>query len=114
MRILTVFQGLVASGTVAAITFRDLVEEACKVGGISTKCVISSKGNLRPLDVENLTGDFTKAKKKLGWKPNTKFKKLIKIMVEEDISRWSRWQKKEYFPWDAFTAGEDSAFSLKS
>jgi len=93
---------------------KDLVEEACKVGGISTKCVISSKGNLRPFDVENLTGDYSKAKKKLGWKPNTKFKKLIKIMVEEDISRWASWQKNEYFPWDAFTAGDDSAFSLKS
>ena len=32
-------------------------------------------------------------------------------MVEEDIKRWERWQKKEYFPWDAFTSGQDSIFS---
>jgi len=32
-------------------------------------------------------------------------------MVEEDISRWERWIKKEYFPWDAFASGEDSVFS---
>ena len=35
----------------------------------------------------------------------TKFKKLVKIMVEEDISRWQRWIKGEYFPWDAVTSG---------
>ena len=29
-------------------------------------------------------------------------------MVEEDILRWKRWQKGEYFPWDAATSGEDS------
>ena len=46
--------------------------------------------------------------KKLKWKPKTKFKKLIKIMVEEDIQRWERWLKGEYFPWDAATSGEDS------
>jgi len=92
-------------------SIRELVDEACKVAGISTKCVISSKENLRPFDVLELRGDYSKAKKKLGWTPKTKFKKLIKIMVEEDISRWQRWQKKDYFPWDAFTSGEDSSFS---
>ena len=29
-------------------------------------------------------------------------------MVEEDLSRWERWLKKEYFPWDALLSGEDS------
>lgn len=87
---------------------KEFVEEACKIGGISTKCITSSKKNFRPFDVQNLQGDYTKVKKELGWKPKTKFKKLIKIMVEEDISRWERWQKREFFPWDAFTSGEDS------
>jgi len=95
-------------------TVKEFVDEACNVAGISTKCVISSKENFRPSDVYELRGDYTKAKKKLGWKPKTKFKKLIKIMVEEDISRWQRWQKKEYFPWDAYTSGDDSAFITKS
>ncbi len=87
---------------------KEFVEQACKIGGISTKCITTAKKNFRPFDVQNLQGDYTKAKKELGWKPKTKFKKLIKIMVEEDISRWERWQKREFFPWDAFTAGEDS------
>ena len=47
-------------------------------------------------------------KKKLGWSPKTKFKKLVKIMVEEDLNRWERWieAKGEYFPWDAVTSGQ--------
>jgi len=89
------------------------VEEACKVAGVSKNQIVSTKENFRPSDVEHLCGDYSKARKKLGWKPKTKFKSLVKIMVEEDISRWERWQKKEYFPWDAFTSGEDSAFSAK-
>ncbi|MDH3832647.1 MAG: GDP-mannose 4,6-dehydratase [Nitrosopumilus sp.] len=89
---------------------KDFVIEACNIAGISSKCISISKENQRPNDVQHLKGDYSKAEKKLGWKPKTKFKKLIKIMVEEDISRWERWQKKEFFPWDAFTSGDDSAF----
>lgn len=80
---------------------KEFVEEACKLAGISSKKIKSSKNNLRPFDVEHLKGDSTKARKKLGWVPKTKFKKLVKIMVEEDISRWERWIKGEQFPWDA-------------
>jgi len=92
-------------------SIKELVNEACKIGGVSTKAIISSKENFRINDVEHLQGDYRKAKKQLGWKPKTNFKKLIKIMVEEDISRWERWLKKEMFPWDAFTSGENSAFN---
>ena len=56
---------------------------------------------MRPLDVNYLCGDYSKAKKKLGWKPRTKFQQLVKIMVEEDLKRWERWLNGEKFPWDA-------------
>lgn len=56
---------------------------------------------LRPLDVDFLKGDYSKAKKKLGWEPKVKFDKLVEIMVKEDLSKWERWQKGEKFPWDA-------------
>jgi GDPmannose 4,6-dehydratase len=39
----------------------------------------------RPLEVENLQGDASKARKKLGWEPKVRFKDLVKIMVEADI-----------------------------
>uniref|UniRef100_A0A7C2P8M4 GDP-mannose 4,6-dehydratase n=1 Tax=candidate division WOR-3 bacterium TaxID=2052148 RepID=A0A7C2P8M4_UNCW3 len=56
---------------------------------------------MRPLDVNYLQGDYSKAKKKLGWVPRTKFKQLVKIMVKEDLNRWERWLNGEKFPWDA-------------
>ncbi|MCV0373501.1 MAG: GDP-mannose 4,6-dehydratase [Nitrosarchaeum sp.] len=87
---------------------KEMVEEACHVAGISQKYITSSKEKFRPFDVQSTQGNYFKAKKNLGWQPKTKFKELVKIMVNEDISRWERWQKKEYFPWDAFTSGEDS------
>ncbi len=89
-------------------SIKELVDEACKIAGISTSKIKSSKQNFRPYEVPHLQGNYSKAKKKLGWKPKTTFKKLIKIMVEEDIQRWQMWLKGEQFPWDAATSGEDS------
>jgi GDPmannose 4,6-dehydratase len=39
----------------------------------------------RPLEVEFLQGDASKAKRKLGWEPKVRFNELVKIMVEADI-----------------------------
>ena len=39
----------------------------------------------RPAEVELLIGDYSKAKKKLGWEPHTKFKALIELMTEADL-----------------------------
>jgi GDPmannose 4,6-dehydratase len=39
----------------------------------------------RPLEVESLQGDASKARKKLKWEPKVKFKELVKIMVDADI-----------------------------
>lgn len=55
----------------------------------------------RPLDVNYLQGDYSKAKQKLGWEPKVKFDKLVEIMVKKDLNRWERWQKGERFSWDA-------------
>lgn len=87
---------------------KDFVKEACNVAGISSSKIKSNKQNMRPFDINSLQGSFRKAEKKLRWKPKTKFKKLVKIMVEEDIDRWEKWLKKEYQPWDAAISGEDS------
>ena len=34
-------------------------------------------------------------------------------MVEEDINRWERRARGEYFPWDAATSGDDSFITKK-
>jgi GDPmannose 4,6-dehydratase len=39
----------------------------------------------RPAEVELLIGDPSKAAKQLGWKPNVRFKELVKIMVDHDL-----------------------------
>jgi GDPmannose 4,6-dehydratase len=39
----------------------------------------------RPAEVDILIGSAEKAKNKLGWKPKTKFKELVKIMAEHDF-----------------------------
>lgn len=39
----------------------------------------------RPNEVNHLLGDPSKAKKELGWKPETSFEDLVKMMVESDV-----------------------------
>ena len=44
----------------------------------------------RPAEVDVLLGDYSKAKKALGWKPTTTFKMLAKLMTEEDYKTESK------------------------
>lgn len=81
-------------------SIKEFVKEACKVAGVPISKIRSAKENFRPFDIQHMRGDYNKAHKKLKWMPKTSFKQLVKIMVEEDISRWQRWLKGEQFPWD--------------
>lgn len=40
----------------------------------------------RPTEVDLLIGDPSKAKDRLGWEPQTKFHKLVKLMTEADLT----------------------------
>lgn len=81
---------------------REFAEKAFDVAGLDWQEYVKvDKRFLRPLDVNFLQGDYSKAKKNLGWEPKVKFDDLVKIMVKEDLSRWERWQNGEKFPWDA-------------
>lgn len=40
---------------------------------------------LRPTEVDLLIGDASKAQQKLGWKPKTSFRELVRLMVREDL-----------------------------
>ena len=81
-------------------SIKEFLEEACKVANISNSKIQSSKKNFRLHDVQKTKGSYKKAKKELGWSPKTKFKKIVKIMVESDISRWEKFLKKESQAWD--------------
>ncbi len=41
----------------------------------------------RPVDVEVLCGDSSKAERKLGWRPKIGYKELVKIMMDADMRR---------------------------
>jgi len=41
----------------------------------------------RPTEVEFLIGDYTKAKKVLGWEPKTRFEELVALMVRHDYNK---------------------------
>ena len=50
------------------------------------KYVKIDKRFIRPVDVDLLVGDSSKAEKKLGWKTKVGFDELVKIMVEYDYN----------------------------
>lgn len=81
---------------------RELVQKAFDVVGLDWQQYVKvDRRFLRPLDVPSLSGDYSKAEKKLGWRPRVTFNELVEIMVKEEISRWERWLNGERFPWDA-------------
>ena len=40
----------------------------------------------RPAEVDVLRGDYSKAERILGWKPEVSLEEMVKIMVDNDIS----------------------------
>ena len=91
---------VIATGTQFSV--RDFVMEASKILGFSIKfkgigideigydkqgkgIVFVDPKYFRPAEVSSLLGDASKARKRLGWKPKTQFKELVKEMVEADL-----------------------------
>ena len=48
--------------------------------------VICSKEFYRPAEVDLLLGDYSKAKKELGWKPKTTFNSVVQLMMEYEMN----------------------------
>jgi len=48
--------------------------------------VVTDEKFYRPSEVQLLLGDYTKGKNELGWEPAVRFEKLVKMMVEADLS----------------------------
>jgi len=57
----------------------------CKTTG-ETLVTVSDK-YFRPIDIEHLIGDSSKAQKELGWYPKTGFNELVQIMVNYHLQR---------------------------
>ena len=82
---------------------KQFINECVKILKLSTKWIgkglneklVNKKNNqtlisidkryFRPAEVDNLKGNFNKAKRELKWKPKTSFKNLVKMMIESDL-----------------------------
>jgi GDPmannose 4,6-dehydratase len=66
---------------------RDFLNEAFKNINILdwSKYVVQNTKYCRPAEVDILNGDYSKAKKHLGWKPTVCFEEIVSRMVENDI-----------------------------
>jgi len=94
---------VVATGETHSV--REFVEKSCEIlnidlvwkgKGIDEKGIDKKTGKsiieidpiyFRPTEVDLLRGDFSKAKKILGWTPKTKFSELAKLMIEYDFEK---------------------------
>ena len=48
--------------------------------------ILVDKNYIRPLDVNTLLGNASKARKKLSWKPRTNIQQLIEEMILEEVN----------------------------
>jgi GDPmannose 4,6-dehydratase len=75
---------------------KEFLEVAFGYAGLDwRKCVEIDARYYRPAEVELLIGDYSKAKKKLGWEPRVKFVELAKLMVDADIELLRRHREGE-------------------
>lgn len=70
---------------------RDFVELAFNYVGIDNwkDYVKIDEKLIRLAEVYDLRGDYSKAKRELGWEPKTPFKELVSIMVQSELDRLS-------------------------
>lgn len=75
---------VVATGETYSV--REFLDEAFGLVGLDWKKYVEVDPRyFRPLEVDLLLGDSTKARKVLGWKPEYDFKKLVHLMVDSDL-----------------------------
>ncbi len=77
---------VIATGETHSV--KELVEASFEAVGLDWEEYVEIDPQfLRPAEVDLLIGDPTKAKQKLGWQPQTTFRELVELMVEEDVKR---------------------------
>ena len=85
---------VIASGETHSV--RELVETAFSHAGLDWQDhVLIDEKLYRPAEVNELRGDFRKARAKLGWKPTVTFRQLIPMMVDADLAELRRRVGKE-------------------
>ena len=75
---------VIATGETHSV--KEFVQEAFSCVGLNWRDFVKQDQRfMRPAEVDSLVGDYSKAKRKLKWKPKVKFKKLVKMMVDSDL-----------------------------
>jgi GDPmannose 4,6-dehydratase len=75
---------VIATGETHSV--KEFCEEAFAYAGLDwSQYVEIDKRYYRPAEVDLLIGDASKAKRVLGWEPKTRFKDLVKLMVDADL-----------------------------
>lgn len=75
---------VIATGEMHSV--KEFLELAFNLAGLNWKRHVRiDKRYLRPTEVDALQGDYSKARKVLGWKPKVKFEELVKIMLNSDF-----------------------------
>jgi GDPmannose 4,6-dehydratase len=75
---------VVATGETHSV--RELLEEAFSYLGLDWRKYLEIDTHYyRPAEVDLLIGDASKARRKLGWTAKTKFKELVRLMVDADL-----------------------------
>jgi len=77
---------VIATGETHSV--KEFAELAFAYVGLNWKdYVVVDERFFRPSEVYELRGDYSRAKKELGWQPKINFKQLVEMMVEEDLKR---------------------------
>jgi GDPmannose 4,6-dehydratase len=72
-------------------TVREFLDEVFQIAGLDVdRHLIIDDRLKRPHEVPWLEGDYSKAKKILGWNPKTTFKGLARLMYESDLNHVRR------------------------
>jgi GDPmannose 4,6-dehydratase len=76
---------VIATGETHAVS--EFCAEAFNYAGLDWKDYVEIDPRyFRPAEVDLLIGDASKAKRILGWEPKTKFKELVHLMVDADVT----------------------------
>jgi len=74
-------------GQAESAEFSISTKDAIKYEPVSSVLVKINPKFYRPAEVDLLLGDSTKARKELGWKPETSFEQLVEKMVKNDLKQ---------------------------
>ena len=75
---------VVATGR--AYSVQEFLTVAAELAGMDVAASVEFDPRyLRPAEVDHLLGDSAKARRQLGWEPETRFEELVRMMVEHDL-----------------------------